>query len=443
MAYERKTIDIFVSDELKQFLSQIEHDSYVAHLLLKKRHNKEDLVDNPVNYISLSNQDKTKVSYLTPERIESLTEDAYWNSTRRFQAKPGAFVSKIFKNVPAREVEKFSNFFRSAQKTAGLKLKVVTGNDIKHYYHWESYQNSDRGTLGASCMKHDGCQRLLDIYSDNSDKISMLVLIDENDKLVGRALLWHFDSYKIMDRIYTVCDEDYSYQLKKWGYENGYLHKAEQNWYNTLFFDSKDKKNLELKMCVKINSECDYYPYMDTFKFIDRDGYLYNYQPTGTFWTLCSTDGCKQSCDYLRFDGVSKVFRYHHDACWIEYAQMYTHGNNVQWSEINDTYILHNDCTYSDELNDYIFNEEKSHLNNQTRIQERIEYMKQRASRRKKSSTSIPSSWISEYLNSNAFSADSPITQEDMSRIYSLIGRRSNDGYNEYTGDLQPVPTEE
>ena len=96
MAYERKTIDIFVSDELKQFLSQIEHDSYVAHLLLKRRHNKEDLVDNPVNYISLSTQDKTKVSYLTPERIELLTEDAYWNSTRRFQAKPGAFVSKIF-----------------------------------------------------------------------------------------------------------------------------------------------------------------------------------------------------------------------------------------------------------------------------------------------------------------------------------------------------------
>jgi hypothetical protein len=124
---------------------------------------------------------------------------------------------------------------------------------------------------------------------------------------------------------------------------------------------------------------------------------------------------------------------------------MYTHGNNVQWSEINDTYILHNDCTYSDELSDYIFNEEKSHLNNQTRIQERIEYMNQRASRRRKSSisSSSSSSWISEYLNSNAFSVDSPITQEDMSRIYSLLGRRSSDGYNEYTGDLQPVPTDQ
>jgi hypothetical protein len=103
---------------------------------------------------------------------------------------------------------------------------------------------------------------------------------------------------------------------------------------------------------------------------------------------------------------------------------MYTHSNNVQWSEINDTYILRNDCIYSDELNDYIFNEEKSDLNNQARIQERIEYMNQRASRRKKSSSS---SWITEYLNRDAFSPESPITQEDLSRIYSLLGRRSSD----------------
>lgn len=423
MAYERKTTDIFVSDELRQFLSQIEHDSYVAQLLLKKRHNKEDLVDDPVNFISISSQDKTKISYLTPERIELLSEDTYWNSSRRFQAKPGAFVSKIFKNVPSREIEKFSNFFRAAQKGAGLKMKVVTGNQIKHYYHWESYQNFDRGTLGASCMKHDSCQRLLDIYSDNSDKISMLVLVDESEKLVGRALLWHFDSYKIMDRIYTICDEDYAYQLKKWAYENGYLHKSEQNWYNTLFFDSKDKKSQEIKMCVKINSDYEYYPYMDTFKFVDRDGNLYNYQPDFTYWTLCSTDGCKQSRDYLRFDGINKVYRYQHDACWLEYAGIYTHNNNVQWSEVNDTYILHNDCTYSDELNDYIFNEENSELNNQSRIQERIEYMTQRKSKRRSTSSS---SWISEYLNSTGISSDSDLTQDDISRIYTLLANRSN-----------------
>ncbi len=413
MAYERKTIDIFVSDELKQFLSQIEHDSIVAHLLLRKRHNKEDLVDNPVNYISFSSSDKTKVSYLTQERIDALTEDVYWNSTRRFQVKPGSFVSKIFKNIPAREIEKFSNFFRSAQKTAGLKMKVVTGNDIKHYYHWESYKSSDRGTLGASCMKHDSCQRLLDIYSDNSDKISMLVLVNEDNQLIGRALLWHFESYKIMDRIYTICDEDYAYQLKKWAYENGYVHKSEQNWYNTLFFDSKDKKNQEFKMCVKLDDNYSYYPYMDTFKFIDREGNLYNYQPNCTFWTLCSTDGCKQSSDYLRFDGISKVFRYQHDACWIEYAGIYTHCNNAQWSEVNDTYILCSDCTYSDELNDYIFNDENKHLNNQTRIQERIEYMNQRASRRKSPSTS----WISNYLNIEG----TDLNQNTINEIYQRL----------------------
>jgi hypothetical protein len=197
-------------------------------------------------------------------------------------------------------------------------------------------------------------------------------------------------------------------------------------------------------MCVKVDSGYDYYPYMDTFKFIDRDGYLYNYQPDVTFWTLCSTDGCKQSRDYLRFDGINKVFRYQHDACWVEYAQMYTHSNNVQWSEINDTYILRNDCIYSDELNDYIFNEEKSDLNNQARIQERIEYMNQRSSRRKKSSSS---SWITEYLSRETSELNESTINEIYSRMTAQTGippgyfndliRRDNQQNEEPT--LEPV----
>ena len=77
MAYERKTIDIFISDELRDFLSQIAHDSVVASLLLKRRHVKEDLVDEPVNYISISSVDKSKISYLTQERINSLQKTLF------------------------------------------------------------------------------------------------------------------------------------------------------------------------------------------------------------------------------------------------------------------------------------------------------------------------------------------------------------------------------
>jgi len=185
---------------------------------------------------------------------------------------------------------------------------------------------------------------------------------------------------------------------------------------------------------------------MDTFKFIDRDGNLYNYQPNCTFWTLCSTDGCKQSSDYLRFDGVNKVFRYQHDACYVEYAGIYTHNNNVQWSEVNDTYILCGDCTYSDELSDYIFNEEKSELNNQVRIQERIDYMNQRSSRRKKSSSA---SWLSNYLNIEG----TDLNENTINEIYQRITAQTGvpQGYfsdllyrdNQQSEEPTPEPVEE
>ena len=112
MPYERKTVDIYISNNLKKVLQEIEHDSLVAQLLLKKRHDKVDVAEDFVNYISLSSQDKRRISYLTTDRIESLSEGEYWSSSRRYHAKPGSFITKIFKNIPSKEVEKFSNLFR-------------------------------------------------------------------------------------------------------------------------------------------------------------------------------------------------------------------------------------------------------------------------------------------------------------------------------------------
>jgi hypothetical protein len=372
MTYERKTVDILVSDELKSILSEIEHDSLVAKILLKKRHSKESLVDDPINYISISTSDNTKISYLTSDRMSKMEESEYWSSSRRFQTKPGSFVSKIFKDIPAKEVEKFSNLYKTFTKKSKFKFEVVSGTDIKKYYRYDSYQN-DSGTLGSSCMKHDESQRLLDIYSDNTEQLSMLVMINEDGFLKGRALLWKFNSYKIMDRIYTICDEDYAFWFKKWATDNGYLFKSEQNWYNSLFFENIGGKKQELKLKVSLeNKKFEYYPYMDTFKFIDSDCNLYNYQPDGIkFKTLCSTDGTKYGGDYLKFDGIDKVYRYSHESCYLEYLDIFTRSGNCYYSDVNDCYILVKDAVWIREINDYIFNSEYSENNNKKEIQRR------------------------------------------------------------------------
>lgn len=428
MPYERKTFDLIISEELRTVLSEIEADSQVAKLLLKKRHEKEDLVEDPINFISVAH-DKTKISYLTTDRIAKIEDPSlYWSSSRRFAVKPGGFISKLFKDIPAREVEKFSNLYRAQANKVQFTLKVIEGGEILKYYHYSSYA-SDRGTLGASCMKHDNCQDYLGVYTDNRNKVKMLVMLNSDDKLMGRALLWDFDTNKIMDRIYTISDEEFAFQFKKWATDNGYLYKSEQNWYNTLQFENLSTPKQELKLAIKLdNSDFRRYPYVDTFKFFNQEeGLLLNYMEGNNFRTLCSSDGSRYDSDYLVFDDIDRVLRHRGDSVYVRYLNIRTSHNNVRYSDINDEYILHNDCNYDEELGDYIFNEENDKQNNAERIQERKDYLRKRREemekresqpRRKKST----SSWIESIVGNYSGGLDENTINEVYQRITESTG---------------------
>jgi hypothetical protein len=420
MAYERKTYDIFISDDLKEILTQFESESVVAQLLLKKRHDKEELVDNPVNFISISREDRTKLSYLTIERMETLSPTEYWTSSRRFQAKPGGFISKVFKNVNSREVEKFSNLFRSQVNKPRFNFSIVKGPTIRNYYHYDSYQ-ADKGTLGASCMKHESCQKYLDLYVYNPDVVSMLIMTDDYGGLMGRALLWKFESHKIMDRIYTVCDEELMFYFKQWATQNGFLYKSEQNWYNTMQFEQVGQKRQELKLEISINTDFRYLPYMDTFKFLDaKTGKLYNYQyDSRHLRTLCSSEGSSYEGDYLRFDGIDRVLRYQGDSAWVDYKEFYTHYNNITWSEVNGQYILNEHVEYCNEIGEPIFNSKYDHLNNHELIEKRKKELEEWNKKRPKKLSGLS---VEQLLEKNL------ISQEDIEEIFGNINfhRTSN-----------------
>jgi hypothetical protein len=449
MPYERKTVDIYISDDLKNVLKEIEGDSLVAQLLLKKRHDKGDVSEDFVNYISLSTQDNKRISYLTPDRIKALSEDEYWTSSRRYHAKPGSFISKVFKNIPPKEVEKFSLLFKAEVEKPPFTFEVVSGQRIKDLYYWESYA-SDRGPLGISCMKHEQCQKYLDIYADNKE-VSMIAMFNDDGKLLGRALIWSFESYKLMDRIYTICDEEYSSYFKKWAVKNDILHKKEQNWFNTIFFEQFGQKQVELKLELKLqNNSYDYYPYMDTFKFIDDYGTLYNYQPDCRFRTLCSTDGHKQGSDYLRYDSIAKVFRYPGDTVWLEYRSIYTHHDYCSYSECNDQYILRDDATYCDDAQDYIFDKENEDRNNRDRINDRIEYNKQREEERKKYEESRKKkrsrSALLDELIESTINTDGTGSFYNMYSTFSDRLRRNGEEaptQSQDTSEVTPTPSEE
>lgn len=368
--YERKTIDVLISDDLRNILKEIESESLVASLLLRKRHSKDLLVDSPINYISISSQDKGRISYLTPDRIESLESDTYWTSTRRYHTKPGSFISKIFRDIDSRDVEKFSNLFRSQSLKTPFTFKVINGNEIQRYYHYDSYASESRGSLGVSCMKHDHCQNYLKIYTDNKEQVGMLIMLDEDELLIGRALLWNIESNKIMDRIYTKNDEDLTFHFKKWATENNYLYKSEQNWFNTIFFENLNIKRKELYLEFNLVKNPRSFPYMDTFKFINLDsGRLYNYIPSDvSINTLTSCDGSYHDEDHLRFDGIDKVFRYRNEAQWLNYMNTYTCRSNCEYSVVNDMYILRDHGYYDYNVGSFIFSGSYENLNNNKKL---------------------------------------------------------------------------
>ena len=393
MTEERKTVDIIISDDLRNVLLEIQ-DSQVAQLLVKGTHFEDELADDHVNYISISKKDLTKISYLTKERYEGLSMDECWATTKRIMAKPGGFISKVFKNISEKEVEKFSTLFRSEITKPKLDFQVFEGDEIKKFYHYSSYCERNGGSLHASCMKYDNCQNFLEIYSKNPEHCKIVVLFDNDDatRIIGRAILWHVGDHKVMDRIYTINDENYQFYFKQWSSEHGYSFKSEQNWSNTKDFEILGSKKIKLELVLSLpNNKFDKLPYMDTFKFMDYDGKLYNFQPKGKdYYTLTDTGGRKNGYDHLVTDYFTGILRYRGDAVRLRYLEVeggdraYTHTDSCYYSEIMCIYIFRDHSFQHPILKDYIFDDDFKQNNDDERIQERIKYVEEREVRRQK-----------------------------------------------------------
>ena len=353
------TFEIFISDELREVLTKIQNQSEIAKTLLRQSQDSDNLVDDFVNYISISNDDKTKISYLTKERQTQVSD--VWDSKRRFMIKPGAFIKKVFRNYSDKEIEKFSTLFRNQQSKNLFDFKIVRGSHILNYYSQDSYLK-ETGSLGSSCMKYDQCQDWFGLYTENTSTISMLVLVDSKDRLVGRSLLWETPDAKIMDRIYTIDDENFSFFFKKWADENGFLYKREQKWNNTMTFESNGKSQI-----LKIGITLDYvyhdnYPYLDTFKFLClKTNTIYNYIPENvSVITISSADGSSRDSNFLALDVKTNLFHNYCDTVYIDYLNNRVFIDDACWSETYQKYIHSEDAMYVESIGDYVLVEDYS-----------------------------------------------------------------------------------
>lgn len=421
--YIRKTSDIFISDKLRDLLTQFQSESQVAQKLLHRRIDNSLLVEDHVNFISISDSDLSKISYLTTERIEQIKVDPnsdYWTSKKRFHCKPGAFVQKIFTDISQKEIENFSTLFKAYSNKKEFELKIVKGEQLRKYYYQENYTTCS-GSLGNSCMKYSRCQNYFDLYVENPN-IKMLIMTPPgSDMIVGRALLWSIDSTNIMDRIYTIQDEDYVPHFKKWAKDNGYLFKTHQNWGSTSLFES-ELGTIEMLITIQLeNSNFSKYPYLDTFKWLDlRTGKLSNFKPenftnnTDRFLLLSNPDGEWYDCDYIKYDTIDRQWRYPGELFCYDGVN-YTTDRHLNWSETLDCWILKSESYFDDDIQDFIYKDKSKY--DQSVYDNRYNLVQQRSQHKTLS-----------------------IDQLDPEFVLSIFRRRQGRSYSNV--EVEPPPTE-
>lgn len=216
------------------------------------------------------------------------------------KCEPKLFQIELKSNydITDRDIEKFVDravaYIKLTRSDEESEMKIVEGEKIRHWYLDESYQVT-QGELGNSCMSHEECQDFLDIYCENKGIVSLLILVNKKNKLIGRALVWLLrDGRKFMDRAYTILPSD-KYVFYNYAKENNWAYRMNELG-EVSFRHGTEKKPLhEEKIEVDLEyCHFDLYPYLDTLNILNLDlARLTNYIPkvNNTLLKLTDTEG--------------------------------------------------------------------------------------------------------------------------------------------------------
>lgn len=300
-----------VGEIATQLLEVIEKEFWFSESSIKQ--NYFDLVDSE-DMVSFINTSKLKDK---STEIEENPELPYTMGGRG-EIKIGKIINYICTlrgiKITDAEREEFINMWKSSTENSSIVFKLVSGDDIAKYYNAEKYYNQS-GSLGSSCMREEK-NSLFKIYSKNPKKVKLLLYVDGDDKIHGRALVWKVktspcESKYFMDRIYTNRDSDLN-RFKKFADTEGWFYKklASSMDNQNIFFVYRGSQ-VAGEVVVKLEGDFERYPYLDTVSFLSKDKkFLSNLSSPGG-WRLLSVWGQKDKC----VDCGGKVFNKYGELC--------------------------------------------------------------------------------------------------------------------------------
>jgi hypothetical protein len=302
---------IYGSGEFLIKLKELSKENEIAKSIYNMI-NRESWVDDSKinqNYFDLTESDD-KVSFI---QINKLPED--WDDEDdpslpyeipRNEIKVGRAIRYLFDiyklDKPSdKEIEHFVNAFKASKAETEREFKLVSGTDIANYYHEDNYYNMN-GSLGGSCMSDEG-KKMFKIYTKNSEKIKLLVLLDKKDRVHGRALVWKLDKYPdggaryFMDRVYTNSDSD-DLKFKKFAREKEWMCKYRNNAHisdNVKFVFNG--KLIYGEVSLELDGDFSKYPFIDTICFLSKKKDRLSNIPDKKDWFLHDVEGLKERCE--------------------------------------------------------------------------------------------------------------------------------------------------
>ena len=282
-----------------------------------------------------------------------LSENGNWSSKNRTQIKYGKGLKRIMEFITQTYngenifvdiitsdtvIEQYVNKLKAIYNP-NINIEHVRGDDIRKWYYGGRYADTETGTLSSSCMRGSTQQDYFEIYTKNPDKIELIIALNDDRQLIGRALLWRLDyanghgNNMFMDRIYgnDVIIE----KFKEYAIKNKYWYKKEQT-YNSINMYAPDNTVQKADFNITLeNTDRELYPYMDTMQEAS-DVYtnqitLYSQNNEYGNYVLTSTDGKWE--DYSNDSDI-----------YIERYGEYYHEDDVVYSNVYHEHIVNDDA---------------------------------------------------------------------------------------------------
>ena len=259
------------------------------------------------SFIDLSKEEPDKITILPLNKLSRIegashndlewptSDSPVWGPYGRQPVRVGAFVTKLFpKYGGSKDLENFVHAFTAKGDAKNYTIKLVKGEELRKWYLVDHYYNPTpwavdkpegdetdiRTVLMKSCLKQPEKQPFFDMYVYNPDKVQMLIMLNGNNKLVARALIW-IDVYVLddpknpskktfMDRIYYTQESDVAI-FKDYATKNGWLYKTVQSKDCIEFVMDGKVCNFVLLTRLTKTGMFNKYPYLDTMMYYTPD----------------------------------------------------------------------------------------------------------------------------------------------------------------------------